>query len=75
MNEQARKIFSELLDVNYEYTKLDEAMDTGEQVDLFEMMSLGSRVADLKQEFKQAMGAAEYQEFMRQGKEMFAPVR
>lgn len=75
MNDQAREIFSKLLDANYEYSQLDEAMDTGEQVDIFEMMALGTKVCELKQEFKQAMGIDAYNEFMRQGSEMFAPAR
>jgi hypothetical protein len=75
MNEQAREIFSKLLDANYDYTQIDEAMDTGEQVDILQWVELGQKVSDLKEQFKQAMGVDAYKEFMRQGAEMFAPAR
>jgi hypothetical protein len=75
MNDQAREIFSKLLDANYDYGQLDEAMSSGEKVDILEMMALGTKVCELKMEFKQAMGVDAYNEFMRQGAEMFAPAR
>jgi hypothetical protein len=75
MNEQARKIFSELLDANYEFTNLQEDMDTGKQVDLTQVFSLGKKVSDLRGQFKEAMGLDAYNEFMRQGAEMFAPAK
>jgi hypothetical protein len=73
MNEQARKIFSELLDTNHDFVTIDQAMDSGEQVDIMEWMDLGQKVNKLDREFRNAMGVDAYNEFMRQGRKMFAP--
>ena len=73
MNEQARKIFSELLDVNHEYAEMQMGMRTGKVTSMMELITLGKKVNELDSQFKEAMGANAYKEFMRQGREMFAP--
>lgn len=73
MNEQARKVFSELLDVNHEYVTIDQDMDSGKQVDIMKWMELGQKVSDLHSQFRTAMGMEAYTEFMEQGRKMFAP--
>jgi hypothetical protein len=62
MNEQQREIFSRLLDLNYQVSILQSDLDQ-------KKLSL----AQLNQEFREAMGEEEYRKFMTNGKKMFAP--
>lgn len=75
MNEEARKIFSQLLDANFEYAQMDEAREAGESVDIIKMWDIGLHVSNLTKQFREAMGDYEYNEFMRQGRQMFAPAK
>lgn len=59
-----REIFSKMLDLNYEATK---------ETDLLKKYELVKQLNAQEALLKESMGAAKYNEFIRRGKEMFAP--
>jgi hypothetical protein len=62
MNEEARKVFSELLDVNYELVQAKTSV-----------MKLEAKYRILEDRLKYEMGEEEYNKFIANGKAMFAP--
>ena len=69
MNESTRAIFSELLDVNYEFSQVEENLSAS---NIGSYLELGKRVSSLRAAFKAEMGDA-YGRFMEDGAKMFAP--
>jgi hypothetical protein len=59
-----RKIFSKMLDLNYESTK---------ETDLLKKWELVKQLNAQEALLKESMGAANYADFIRRGKQMFAP--
>lgn len=64
MTEKQRKIFSAVLDLNWELT---QGTDFSKKTDLCKQLR------EKKEELKQDMGEAEYNKFMNMGTRMFAP--
>lgn len=64
MTNYEREIFSKLLDVSWEMEKKEHSKLIKE--------ALNSYYFKLRDELKDSMGENEYNEFIRQGKEMFA---
>jgi hypothetical protein len=69
MNESARVIFSELLDVNYDFSQMEGRLSAS---NINDYIKLGERVSSLRAAFKAEMGEG-YQKFMEDGAKMFAP--
>lgn len=64
MTEPQRKIFSKLLDVNYEHSQ---------ETNPVKKYELANQVSILTGELKKAMGEEAYNTFMTNGRKMFAP--
>jgi len=69
MNESARVIFSELLDVNYDFSQMEGNLSAS---NIQDYIKLGKRVSSLRAAFEAEMGDA-YEKFMEDGARMFAP--
>jgi hypothetical protein len=69
MNESARVIFSELLDVNYDFSQMEGNLSAS---NIQDYIKLGKRVSSLRAAFEAEMGEG-YQKFMDDGARMFAP--
>lgn len=67
MNDQQRKKFSKVLDINWEIKELQES---GKWKEAYEMSLELSR---LKQDLRDDMGHEAYDTFMENGRKMFAP--
>lgn len=67
MTEPQRKIFSKLLDANWEAKELREAGKFSEYVEK------SKEVNELKKELQTSMGEDEYNKFIAIGQRMFAP--
>lgn len=64
MNEEQRKIFSEVLDLNWEMSQ--------EKKNFTRKMELAKQLGAKKEELKASMGEAEYNKFMNAGQKMFS---
>ena len=65
MTEQQSLIFREILDLNWEFTH---------ETNWTNKWELAKALAKKKQELRESMGHKEYDEFMDNGRKMFAPV-
>jgi uncharacterized protein YjaG (DUF416 family) len=64
MTESQRKMFREILDVNWE---LKESKDWNEKI------KLSKQLEEKKDALKSSMGEAHYNHFIKMGQQMFAP--
>lgn len=70
MNERASKLFSQLLDVNWEISQ-HKAHKRQSPTFFADLIALEERYAEIELEVKAEMGETEYHRFIQQGKKMF----
>lgn len=65
MTEEQSKLFREILDINWEFTN---------ETDWSKKWQMAKTLSAKKQELGENMGAKAYDEFMENGRKMFAPL-
>ena len=71
MTERANKLFSQLVDINWEISQ-HKAHNRKSDTFFEDLVSLEERYAEIETELKEDMGAPEYHRFVDMGKRMFA---